>query len=166
MLVGAAAVSIRVKLPLGGITRVVWGRRTRRRSVIHVDVRLRGQPVHVRPLLRLHLVRDGCVPGAVALVLRARKRRPGLLESSHSHGSWHRRRPVALPVGAGLPWGVGAQEYRESGDAVDGPLQRGDLGEPLAAEVMVQSDAQGIEGLVVVHDALPLADVCGHSSRL
>lgn len=105
------------------------------------------------------------MPGNVTLVVEMRNRHPSLFESRWSHcDCWPCRWPVALSVGAGLAGGVGVQEYRESRDAVNGSLQRGDLGKSLATEVMVQSDAQGVEGLVVVHDALSLTHIGSHSS--
>lgn len=67
-------------------------------------------------------------------------------------------------MGARFAGGVGVQEDRESRDAVDCALQCGNLGEPFATEVMVQSNTQGIEGLVVVHDALSFTDISSHSS--
>lgn len=123
VVVGAATVSMwSIKLSLSGITRVVWWWRTWRHTIIHVDMWFCGQPVHVGPLLWLHLVRDGRMPGDVTLMLQTRNRNPGLLKSRCSHHRRSCRWPVALPVGAGLAGRVRAQEDRESRDAVDGPL--------------------------------------------
>lgn len=46
---------------------------------------------------------------------------------------------------------------------VDGTAESGDLGETLSIKVMLEDSAQGIEGLVVVQDALPLSDISGDS---
>lgn len=73
-----------------------------------------------------------------------------------------RRAVEALGVTAGsLRCGrrVVPEEDGESRDAVDGPTQRGDLGQPLSAEVVVQSQTQCVEGLVVVQDSFTLTDV-------
>lgn len=143
LVIRAAAMSMwGIELSLSGITRVVWWWGACCYTVIHENMRLRWQPVHMMPLLRLHLVRDWCMPGNVTLVVEMRNRHPSLLESWWSHcDCCPCRWPVALSVGAGLAGGVGVQEYRESRDAVNGSLQRGNLGKSLATEVMVQSDA-------------------------
>lgn len=165
MVTGAAAMSMwYIKLSLSGVTRVVWRRRTWCHSIIHVDMRLRGQSVHMRPLLWFCLVRDRWMPGDVILMLQVRNCHPGLLESRSSQSSWSRRSPVALSVAAGIAGRVGAQEYWESRDAVDCPLQCCNFRKPFATEVMVQGNTQGIEGLVVVHDTFSLTDIGSHTS--
>lgn len=69
---------------------------------------------------------------------------------------------VTGPAGCG----TGAQDERERRDAVNGPAQRGDLGEPLAAQVMAQCPAQRVESFVVVQDAFALPHVGRHPPSL
>lgn len=64
---------------------------------------------------------------------------------------------------AGVPGWVAVQEDGEGRDPVDGSLQGCNLREPFSAQVMVQSDAQSVEGLVVVQDTLALTNVSSHS---
>lgn len=74
---------------------------------------------------------------------------------------------MTLQVAAG-PAGrrAGTQDQGERSDAVDGPAQRGDLGEPLATQVVLQRPAQCVERLVVIQDALTFPHVGRHAPRL
>lgn len=74
---------------------------------------------------------------------------------------------MTLQVAAG-PAGrrAGAQDQGERSDAVDGSAQRGDLGEPLAAQVVLQRPAQRVKRLVVIQDALALPHVGRHAPSL
>lgn len=49
---------------------------------------------------------------------------------------------------------------------MDGPAQRGDLGEPLSSQVVPQGPAQCVKRLIVVQDALALPHVGSHAPRL
>lgn len=46
---------------------------------------------------------------------------------------------------------------------MNGSAQSGDFGEALAAQVMLEGQAQGVEGLVVVQDPLALANIGSHA---
>lgn len=67
---------------------------------------------------------------------------------------------------AGVAGRVGVEEHREGRDPVDGPLQGCDLRQSLPAQVVVQSNAERVEGLVVIHDTLSLTNIGGHPSSL
>lgn len=129
-------------------------------SIAPVDMRLTGQPPCRGPRGR-----DGLghrrVPGEVALLLQVRDRYAQLLQLGCSHGTG---RPVAFPVRTGVLDRVAVEKDGERGDAVDSSLQGCNLGQPFSTQVMVQSDAQGVKGLVVVQDTLALTDIGSHSS--
>lgn len=60
---------------------------------------------------------------------------------------------------------VVSEEDGECRDAVYGATQCGDLGQALSTEVVVQSQAQCVEGLVVVQDSFTFADVGCYPAR-
>ena len=70
--------------------------------------------------------------------------------------------------GGGAPRGAGLARRKTDSEAMRlmAAPQRGDLGQPLAAQVVAQGGAQGVEGLVVVQDALALAHVSRHAPGL
>lgn len=73
--------------------------------------------------------------------------------------------PAAFHVSTGPPRHR-PQGHGKEGDAVNGPAQSGDLGEPLAPQVVLEGQSKGVEGLVVVQDPLALTDVGSHSPGL